>query len=114
MNHCKIILKYTLMAVCLFLLSSCYTSSRTSQFTSTDIKLGMTRNEFVKKFGEPFNQEMDYTKDGRKKEKLYFKEDLHKGSWFILTTAFTFIDSNLTKQEIVKEERLHKGCDCKE
>lgn len=113
MSRINIKLKYVIMTACVFLLSSCYTSSRISKFTSSDIELGMDRNEFVKKFGEPFNQEIGYTVDGHKKEKLYFKEELHKGSWFIITTAFTFVDSNLTKQEIAKEERTYKSCDCK-
>lgn len=105
-------LKYVII-MGLSLLSSCYTSSRMSKFASADIELGMNRNDFVRQFGEPFNREIGYTPDNHKKEKLFYKEELHKGSWFIITTAFTFVDSNLTKQEIVTEERMHRECDCK-
>ncbi|HBB51513.1 hypothetical protein DWW17_04500 [Bacteroides sp. AF14-46] len=65
----------------------------------------MSQNEFIQKFGKPFNKEMAYTYDKHKRETLFYKEDLYRGSWFIVTTAFTFVDSKLVSQEIVREER---------
>lgn len=65
----------------------------------------MSQNEFIQKFGKPFNKEMAYTYDKHKREILFYKEDLYRGSWFIVTTAFTFVDSKLVSQEIVREER---------
>ena len=44
--------------------------------------------------------------------KLFYKEELNKGTWYIITTAFTFIDDKLIKQEVVKEERTFQKCDC--
>jgi 4'-phosphopantetheinyl transferase EntD len=49
---------------------------------------------------------------GRKKS-FSTKKSLYKGAWFIVTTAFTFVDGKLVKQETVKEERLFLGNDCK-
>ncbi|MEQ2674579.1 hypothetical protein AAAU73_18120, partial [Phocaeicola vulgatus] len=52
------------------------------------------------------------TQDNQEKEKLFYKEELNKGTWYIITTAFTFIDDKLIKQEVVKEERTFQKCDC--
>ena len=91
--------------LCLCFLSSCYTSQLVSKFSGTQVELGMSQNEFIQKFGKPFNKEMAYTYDKHKRETLFYKEDLYRGSWFIVTTAFTFVDSKLVSQEIVREER---------
>ena len=48
----------------------------------------------------------------KRKKKLFYKEELNKGTWYIITTAFTFIDDKLIKQEVVKEERTFQKCDC--
>ena len=93
-------------------LSSCYTSSQISKFSSENIKLGIDKNLFIKRFGKPFNKEISYTQDNHEKEKLFYKEELNKGAWYIITTAFTFIDDKLIKQEVVKEERTFQKCDC--
>ena len=37
-----------------------------------------------------FNKEISYTQDNQEKEKLFYKEELNKGTWYIITTAFTF------------------------
>ena len=76
--------------LCLCFLSSCYTSQLVSKFSDTQVELGMSQNEFIQKFGKPFNKEMAYTYDKHKRETLFYKEDLYRGSWFIVTTAFTF------------------------
>lgn len=94
-----------LLLICLFVFNACYTSSRISKFSSEEIELGMTKDDFIRKYGKPFNKELSYTQDNRAKEDFFYKEELYKGSWFIITTAFTFIDGKLTKQEIVNEER---------
>ena len=83
--------------LCLCFLSSCYTSQLVSKFSDTQVELGMSQNEF--------NKETAYTYDKHKRETLFYKEDLYRGSWFIVTTAFTFVDSKLVSQEIVREER---------
>ena len=99
----KNIILTTLAAIALI---SCYTSS------SENIKLGIDKNLFIKRFGKPFNKEISYTQDNQEKEKLFYKEELNKGTWYIITTAFTFIDDKLIKQEVVKEERTFQKCDC--
>ena len=91
--------------LCLCFLSSCYTSQFVSKFSDTQVELGMSQDDFIQKFGKPFNKEMSYTYDNHKRETLFYKEDLYRGSWFIVTTAFTFVDSKLVSQEVVKEER---------
>lgn len=106
----KNIILTTLAAV---VLTSCYTVNQISKFSTENIELGIDKNIFVKIYGKPFNKEVSYTQDKQKIEKLFYKEELHKGTWYIVTTAFTFIDDKLIKQEIIKEERTHQKCDCK-
>lgn len=103
---------FVVIVASLFIFSACYTSSRISQFSSDHVALGITKDAFIKKYGEPFYKEVSYLSEHQKQEKLFYKEELHKGSWFIVTTAFTFVEGELIKQEIVKEERAHRNCDC--
>ena len=104
--------RYAILS-CLLILCSCYTSSRTSKFSAQHIELGMEESAFIKRYGKPFYQETSYTENNRKKETLFYKEELYEGDWFIVTTAFTFIDSKLISQDIVKEERKYNDHDCK-
>ncbi|WP_373201262.1 hypothetical protein [Phocaeicola vulgatus] len=95
-------------------LTSCYASNQISKFSSENIELGIEKNLFIKRYGKPLNKETSYTQDNQEKEKLFYKEELYKGTWYIVTTAFTFIDDKLIKQEVVKEERTFQKCDCNE
>ena len=72
-------------------LTSCYTSSRISKFSSENIKLGIDKNLFIKRFGKPFNKEISYTQDNQEKEKLFYKEELNKGTWYIITLSLIHI-----------------------
>ena len=49
--------------------------------------------------------------ENKLEEKLFYKEELHLGVWYIVTTIFTFQDSKLVKQEI-KEDRMFEQCSC--
>ena len=75
----KNIILTTLAAIALI---SCYTSSRISKFSSENIKLGIDKNLFIKRFGKPFNKEISYTQDNQEKEKLFYKEELNKDSCY--------------------------------
>ena len=61
--------------LCLCFLSSCYTSQFASKFSDTQVELGMSQDDFIQKFGKPFNKEMSYTYDKHKRETLFYKED---------------------------------------
>lgn len=98
--------------ISLFLLGGCYTNKQASKFATSAIDLGISKQDFLAKYGLPFSQEMNYNDNGQKEEKFLYKEELYKGSWYIVTTSFTFQNSKLVKQEIVKEERKFKDCDC--
>ena len=74
--------------------------------------MGIDKNLFIKRYGKPFNKEISYTQDNQEKEKLFYKEELYKETWYIVTTAFTFIDNKLINQEVVKEERTFQKCYC--
>ena len=98
-------------AVCLLFFSSSFTSQKASKFNSSDITLGMDKTEFIKNYGEPFNKDASLTNDGKSEETLFYKEELYNGTWYIVTTAFTFVDGKLTKQKVEKEERVFKEND---
>lgn len=98
-------------AVCLLFFSSCFTSQKASKFNSSNITIGMDKTEFIKNYGEPFNKDASLTNDGKSEETLFYKEELYNGTWYIVTTAFTFVDGKLTKQKVEKEERVFKEND---
>lgn len=96
------------------LLCGCGTVQKASKFTEQDIELGMTKNDFLNKCGRPFSQERNFTSLNEQEEKLYYKEQIYKEQWYVVTTVFTFRDSKLISQEIVKEEPMFPvTCTCK-
>ena len=101
-----------LITLTTIVLTSCYTANQISKFSSENIELGIDKNLFIKRYGKPFNKEISYTQDHQENEKLFYKEELNKGTWYIVTTAFTFIDDKLIKQEVIKEERTFQKCNC--
>lgn len=105
-------LKNIYLLFALTCLTACYTSNKISRFSTSNINLGMDKSVFIQKYGEPFTKEISHIQNRQEQEKLFYKEELYKGSWYIVTTAFTFIDNKLVKQEIVKEERTFQECDC--
>lgn len=100
------------LALGMALLCGCYTSRQISMFSANQVELGMSKQDFIARHGNPFNQEASYGKDNKLEEKLLYKEELYSGVWYVVTTAFIFQDSKLIKQE-VKEERKYQDCDCK-
>ena len=37
---------------------------------------------------------------------LFYKEELYREAWYIVTTSFVFVNGKLEKQEVVNEERM--------
>ena len=68
----KNIILTTLAAIAL---TSCYTSSRISKFSSENINLGIDKNLFIKRYGKPFNKEISYIQDNQEKEKSSIKKN---------------------------------------
>ena len=85
--------KLTTLTLSLILCGSCQTFRQSSRFVSSDIQLGMSQKAFIDKYGKPFNREIE--------------ETFFRTVWYDVTTAFTFVDSVLTKQEVYKEEPLY-------
>ena len=97
-------------------LCSCYTKKQISRFTTSKVELGITKSDFLTKFGQPFSQTQSFTLENELEEKLYYKEKfnlsaLYKEAGFIVTTIFTFQNSKLVKQEI-KEDKMFEQCNC--
>lgn len=102
-----------LMVVAIFL-CGCGTTQRVSKFAEKDIELGMAKNDFLKAWGVPFCQERNFTSLDGQEEKLYYKEQVYKEQWYVITTVFTFRDSKLISQKIAKEEPMFSvKCKCK-
>ena len=92
-------------------LCSCYTKKQISRFSASKVELGFNKEDLIDKFGEPFSQAVSYNSENKLEEKLFYKEELHLGVWYIVTTIFTFQDSKLVKQER-KEDRMFEQCSC--
>lgn len=101
-----------LLLLCITSLCSCYTKKQISQFSANRVEIDLNKEDFITKFGKPFTQTVAYNSENKLEERLYYKEELHLGVWYIVTSIFTFQDSKLVKQE-VKEERMFEQCDCK-
>lgn len=101
-----------ILAFCITSLCGCSVGKHTSEFSIHQVELGVNKQEFTAKYGKPFNQEASYNKGGQLEEKLFYKEKLHRASWYTVTTAFIFQDSKLIEQKIVKEERMYQECNC--
>ena len=96
------------------LLCGCGTTLKTSKFVGKEIELGMTKSDFLNEWGKPFSQERSLTPLKEQEEKLYYKEQIYKEQWYVVTTVFTFHDSKLVSQEIAKEEPMYSAkCGCK-
>lgn len=79
-----------------------------SAFTSEKIKPGMTKTEFVDKFGKPYKQAF-YYQGPVLHETLYYKEI---STWYVINTMFNFEDSILVSQVQGDEERGNSGNCC--
>ena len=79
-----------ILLIAIFLLGSCATGKRISKFSTHQVELGIDIQDFIDKYGQPSNQEAQYGKRNLIIEKLFYKEELYHGTWFIVTTSFTF------------------------
>lgn len=61
-------------------------------------QLGVKKELFIKKFGNPISKDMSYDQDKNKIEILYYKENLKKED-VIIITEFTFKNEDLIKQK---------------
>lgn len=91
------------------LFSGCYMSKTMSEFVKTNVELGITKDDFIKKFGEPYSINKGTNENGDYQEVLFYKEQLYREDWYIVTTSFVFVNGKLEKQEVVKEERMFSG-----
>lgn len=95
------------------LLSSCSIYKIRSTFAAETILPGISKSDFIKRYGIPFNSNVSYDEHQVLDETLFYKETLCPGSWVTTTTAFRFKDGKLINKEVVKDELVHQSCDCK-
>lgn len=95
----------------LSLLCGCAATKHISTFSKNQVEMGITQQAFINKYGKPYNREISY-RDNITTVKLFYKEGLYVKDWYLITTAFYFENDKLVKQEVVKEERRFKNCNC--
>ena len=71
-------------------------------------RMGISEDEFVKRYGKPLAREAQSIENNRRVDKLLYIEAVFRDQWVSVTTEFTFIDSKLVKQEVVKTELVYK------
>ena len=109
LKYKKIYLLYIILIIC----CSCVSVRTESRFSDNALELGSNEESFIKKYGKPFtiNKSIE---NGIQYDRLFYKEEIHKGTWYIVTTGFYFENKILVKQEVVKEERMFlNDCDKK-
>lgn len=72
-----------------------------SVFANFD-ELGIKKELFIKKFGDPLSKDMCYDGKGDKIEKLSYKENLKKED-VVIITEFTFKNNELVEQKSLIE-----------
>lgn len=60
------------------LFSGCYTNKTVSDFVKTDVELGITKDGFIKKFGDPYSINKEVNKEGDYQEMLSIKKNCIK------------------------------------
>lgn len=104
-NHCMNKLCILILFMSL-LFSGCHINKTVSDFVKTDVELGITKDGFIKKFCESYSINKEVNKEGDYQEVLFYKEELYREAWYIVTTSFVFVNGKLEKQEVVNEERM--------
>lgn len=99
-KHCVVMLFMSL------LFSGCYLNKTVSDFVKADVELGICKDDFIKKFGEPYSINKEVNNEGDYQEVLFYKEYLYSEAWYIVTTSFVFVNGKQEKQEVVNEERM--------
>ena len=61
--------KILFLFLCITALCSCYTKKQISRFTTSKVELGITKSDFLTKFGQPFSQTQSFTLENELEEK---------------------------------------------
>ncbi len=101
--------KLIILVFALFLLESCASlmPSRTSEFTSERVELGMKKEDFLLNFGNPYKQNFFYNDSGEYCEVLFYRETIMVGKAFSseaidMDSVFTFVEGELISQEQIE------------
>lgn len=78
-------------------------------FSKTGVEIGMDKENFIREFGKPYSASVRKKENGDSLETLFYKEEINKGVWYIVTTSFVFINNKLVEQKFVKEERMFEN-----
>ncbi|MBK1894471.1 DUF2845 domain-containing protein [Chryseobacterium paridis] len=85
-------------------LTSCTTRSK---FSSESVSIGMTKEQVISKFGQPYKSAFTKNKDtGEMEESLFYKENFNLGNSSI-TNILTFKDGKLVALEQGQESNTN-------
>lgn len=104
-------LKLFVLLICCIMQVGCASlwGVQNSKFTSEVIEIGMSKNDFLTLWGNPYAKEMSTDMYNRPVERLLYQERLFDLAWYILTTAFTFQDGKLVRQEVINKEYMNRN-----
>lgn len=89
-------LKTTIIIFAIGIVCSCGTTAYSTKYRNDAIIIGMTKDELVLKYGNPYSENL-YVEDGKISEVLCYKELMSYG--YYLFTKFYFADDRLVKKE---------------
>ncbi|CAI9686664.1 DUF2845 domain-containing protein [Elizabethkingia anophelis] len=87
---------FNLKAACLILIIMLFTSCKTvSKFTSESINIGMSKEQIISRFGQPYKYEVTKDKEtGALEESLFYRESYELGYYSIIN-ILNFKDGKL-------------------
>lgn len=87
---------FNLKAACLILIIILFTSCKTvSKFTSESINIGMSKEQIISRFGQPYKYEVTKDKEtGALEESLFYRESYELGYYSIIN-ILNFKDGKL-------------------
>lgn len=95
---------FNLKAACLILIIILFTSCKTvSKFTSESINIGMSKEQIISRFGQPYKYEVTKDKEtGALEESLFYRESYELGYYSIIN-ILNFKDGKLVSLKQGKE-----------
>ena len=104
----------SLISIVCLVITSCSTTAfiKKSQFNANLESIGMSKTNFILKYGEPYKMSFYYDKNNTLYEELYYKEQIFNTVYFTINTVVVFKDSLLISQGQKDEKRLYSTCNC--
>ena len=103
-------MKIKIIGICALIgiiFSSCgsiFDVATTSRFSDGSVSLGISKDDFIAKYGKPFQFNFFHDEDGTLNEELIYKEKIfYEYDWHMINTLFIFEDGELVSQEQIED-----------